>query len=123
MLSRMTKINSYKDLRVWQQGMDVVDLCFDIIDVLPTKYCFIFCNQLLRAAISIPANISEGTRRPRKAYLNHLSIALGSEGELETLLEIIRRRKLAPPKLLADAIASTESAGRMLHALVRSLEQ
>lgn len=65
MLSRMTKINSYKDLRVWQQGMDVVDLCFDIIDVLPTKYCFIFCNQLLRA----------------------------------------------------------ESAGRMLHALVRSLEQ
>ena len=119
----MTRITSYKDLQVWQLSMDLVDVCFDIIDVLPPRYAFTFCNQLLRSSISIPSNTAEGSRRPRRAYLNYLSIALGSQAEVETLLEVIKRRRLAPPLLLSKASLLTESIGRMLHGLVRSLEQ
>lgn len=67
----MNQISSYKDLKVWQVSMDLVDVCFDIVEAIPHPYRFIFCDQLLRAGISIPSNIAEGSRRTTKGYLNH----------------------------------------------------
>jgi four helix bundle protein len=119
----MTTIISYKDLQVWQASMDLVDVCFDIVEALPQQYRFTFSNQLLPSGISIPSNIAEGSRRPRKAYLNHLSYSLGSQAETETLLEVIRRRNLAPPALITNGFSLAESIGQMLHGLVRSLER
>jgi four helix bundle protein len=115
-------ISSYRDLQVWHASMDLVDICFDLVEALPSSHRFIFCNQILRAAISIPSNIAEGSRRPRRAYLNHLSICLGSHGGLETLMEILRRRNLAPHAMLSRIGTLGDSVGRMLHGLVRSLE-
>jgi len=122
-LRRMAKLNSYKDLKVWQLGMDLLDVCFEIVEVLPPKYVFTFCNQLLRAAISIPSNIAEGSRRTRKGHLNHLSYSLGSQAELETVLEVIKRRKLVSASLVTKGTNLAETVGRMLHGLVESLEQ
>lgn len=82
---RMTQINSFKDLTVWQVSLDLADVCFDIIEAIPHPYRFAFANQLIPAGISIPSNIAEGSRRPTKAYLNHVSYSLGSHGEVETL--------------------------------------
>ena len=88
----MAQINSFKDLVVWQVSMDLAYLCFDFVETIPHPYKFTFADQLLPAGISIPSNIAEGSRRPTKAYLNHLSYSLGSHGEVETLFEVIRRR-------------------------------
>ena len=118
----MSKINSYKDLEVWRVSMDLADLCFEVIEALPARYRFIFSDQLLPAGISIPSNIAEGSRRPTKAYLNHLSYSLGSQAELETVLLIIRRRKLASVALIQSALTLAERIGQMLHRLVASLE-
>ena len=74
---RMTHINSFKDLTVWQVSMDLADVCFDIVEAIPHPYRFTFANQLIPAGISIPSNIAEGSRRPTKAYLNHLSLLAG----------------------------------------------
>ena len=79
-------------------------------------------SQLIPAGISIPSNIAEGSRRPTKAYLNHLSFSLGSHAEVETLFELIRRRKLVPPPLLAKGVVLIEPIGKMLHGLTESLE-
>jgi four helix bundle protein len=119
---RMTNISSYKDLVVWQVSMDLADVCFDIVEAMPHPYRFIFADQLLPAGISIPSNIAEGSRRPTKAYLNHLSYSLGSHGEVETLFELIRRRKLVPQALLTSGFALVAPVGKMLHGLVESLE-
>jgi four helix bundle protein len=118
----MTQINSFKDLTVWQVSMDLADVCFDIVEAIPHPYRFTFTNQVIPAGISIPSNIAEGSRRPTKAYLNHLSYSLGSHAELETLFELVRRRKLAPDSLLAKGIVLGEPVGKMLHGLVESLE-
>lgn len=83
LLRRMKQINSYKDLTVWQVSMDLVNVCFEIVEAIPHPYRFIFCDQLLRAGISIPSNIAEGSRRTTKGYLNHLSYSLGSQAERE----------------------------------------
>src|SRR4051794_38834452 len=96
----MASVPSFKDLQVWRVSMDLVDVCFDVVEALPDRYRFVFSHQLLSAGVSISSNIAEGSRRPRKAYLNHLSYSRGSEAETETLLELIRRRKLAPEPFL-----------------------
>ena len=88
----------------------------------PISVQFTFCNQLIPAGISIPSNIAEGSRRPTKAYLNHLSFSLGSHGEVDTLFEVIRRRKLAPESLLTKGIMLMDPIGKMLHGLAESLE-
>ena len=54
--------------------MDLADVCFDIVEAIPHPYKFTFADQLIPAGISIPSNIAEGSRRPTKAYLNHLSV-------------------------------------------------
>src|SRR5688572_8916071 len=117
----MTQITSYRDLTVWQVSMDLADVCFDIVETIPHPYRFTFTNQVIPAAISIPSNIAEGSRRPTKAYINHLSYSLGSHGELETLFELIQRRKLVPQALLTKGIRLAEPVGKMLHGLVESL--
>jgi len=48
--------------------------------------------QLRRACVSVVSNIAEGfNRRSRNAYRNHVSIALGSQAEVSTQLELALR--------------------------------
>jgi four helix bundle protein len=102
--------------------MDPADVCFDIVEAIPNPYRFTFADQLIPAGISIPSNIAEGSRRSTKAYLNHLSFSLGSHGEVETLFELIHRRKLVPNPLLSKGVVLIEPIGKMVHGLVESLE-
>ncbi|MFP5380397.1 MAG: four helix bundle protein [Vicinamibacteria bacterium] len=84
-------INSFRDLEVWQHGMDLVVLVHEVTRRLPSAE-FDLRRQIRRAAVSIPANVAEGwRRRSRPAYRYHVSIALGSQAELDTEIEIARR--------------------------------
>ncbi|HET9468647.1 MAG TPA: four helix bundle protein [Vicinamibacterales bacterium] len=118
----MTTINSFRDLTVWPVSMDLADVCFDIVEAIPHPYRYTFTNQVIPAGISIPSNIAEGSRRPTKAYLNHLSYSLGSHGELDTLFELLHRKKLVPEPLLSKGVVLLEPIGKTLHGLAESLE-
>ncbi|MGE3401696.1 MAG: four helix bundle protein [Vicinamibacterales bacterium] len=66
--------------------MVLVERVYDLSRGFPPDERFGLTSQVRRAAVSIPSNIGEGSRRKRrKAYLNHLDIALGSQGEVEVL--------------------------------------
>ena len=56
----------------------------DVIGHLPRSEKYELASQLRRSSTSIPFNIAEGWARPTRVYINHLSIALGSEAELKT---------------------------------------
>ena len=51
---------SYKELIVWQKAMKLVELIYQHIRIFPSEERFRFCDQLSRAAISVPSNIAEG---------------------------------------------------------------
>jgi four helix bundle protein len=76
-------IGSYRDLDVWALSMDGVDEVLRRVKAMPRDE-FDLRRQIKRAAISIPANVAEGWCRKdrRQAYQNHISIAMGSGGEL-----------------------------------------
>jgi hypothetical protein len=77
-------MQGYRDLAVWQRGMDLAAETYALTKVFPRDELFGLTSQARRAAASIPANIAEGWgRQTRPAYANHLRIAQGSLKELE----------------------------------------
>ena len=113
----------YRDLEVWQLGMNLVEESYAIVKSMPAADRFVFGDQIIKAAVSIPANIAEGSRRPRPAYRNHVSIALGSQAELETHLQIARRLGLVTEERFASVDAQARSVGRLLNGLHASLKR
>ena len=76
-------IKSFRDLRVWQAAMDLVEQIYLLTRTFPKHEIYGFASQMQRAAVSIPSNIAEGhTRGYTKEYLHHLSIARASLAEL-----------------------------------------
>lgn len=87
-------LNSFKELHVWQRSMDLVDLVYDDVTArLPITERYALADQLRRAAVSIPSNIAEGSKRGTRAdFRQFCRIALGSAAEVETQLLIVQRR-------------------------------
>jgi four helix bundle protein len=113
---------SFRNLDAWQRGMDLVDCVFTTTRRLPPAESDLR-QQMRRAAISIPANLAEGFRRNRRtAYQNHVSIAMGSHGELETHFEVAFRNHLLDPTQCRDVLRLCESVGALLYQLRDALE-
>lgn len=120
----MGVIKSYRDLEVWQKAMRLAEVCYKATEEFPKREIFGLSSQLRRAAVSIPSNIAEGnSRNSRPAYLNHLSIALGSQSEVETQVELASILNMIPPDRAREILALAGQVGRMLHALIASLER
>ena len=87
-------IRSHKDLKVWQESMDLVTEIYRISDFFPEKEKFGLTSQIRRCAISIPSNIAEGcARKGNRELLQFLYVSLGSLAELETQYEIAQNLK------------------------------
>ena len=116
-------IQSYRDLKVWQQGMDLAEGCYLATRQFPRDELYGMISQIRRASASIPANISEGYgRKSRNEYIQFLYIAQGSLKELETHLLLSQRVKLAPKEVIVPLLTQCESVGRLLTSLIRALE-
>jgi len=86
------KIQSYKDLIVWQKSVLLCEKIYILTEKFPKSEMYGLTSQIRRAVVSIPSNIAEGrSRGSRRDFAQFLRIALGSTAELETQLEISRR--------------------------------
>lgn len=116
------RIRSYRDLDVWQSGVDLVTRVYEITRKLPKEEVFCLSSQMQRAAISIPSNIAEGHARTScKEFLQFISISLGSLAELETQIHIANRLSYLDDAQTRITFELTESVGKMLRGLQRSL--
>ena len=80
-------MNNYKELKVWQKSMDLVEKVYVLTSTLPTEERYGLISQIQRSAVSIPSNIAEGAgRNSNKEFRNFLGIANGSTNELNTQL-------------------------------------
>ena len=81
-------ITTFRDLDVWQVGMDLVVHIYSMANRLPPDERFGMASQMRRAAVSIPSNVAEGHACTlRRRYRNHVRVALGSVAELATNVE------------------------------------
>ncbi len=119
----MEPIRSFRDLEVWQRSMDLIDMVIAASRELPRQE-FDLRRQMRDAAISIPANAAEGWRRKKRraAYQNHVSIAMGSQGELETEFEVAFRNHLLDRDRCQALVDLNRRVGVMLDRLHDSLD-
>ncbi|ESY76178.1 hypothetical protein X740_30080 [Mesorhizobium sp. LNHC221B00] len=116
------KINSYKDLIVWQQAMDLAVATYSLTKTWPKEELYGLTSQIRRSANSIPANIAEGYGRDnRGSYQQFLRIAQGSLKEFETHLLIAEHIGLATHDQAYQTLLATEGIGKMLRQLILKL--
>jgi len=115
-------MKSFRELRVWQRALDLVEKIYLVTRKFPREETYGLMSQIRRAVVSVPSNIAEGhTRNHIKEYLHHLSMAQASLAEVETQLEIANRLKYIRPNELKELISEINSLGRQLYALRNSL--
>ena len=116
------RLNSFRDLRVWQLSMELVEIIYRLTRNFPKHEIYGLTSQIQRAAVSVPSNIAEGhTREHTKEFLHHLSIAQASLAELDTQLEIAARLNYLETSELGPVRERVVSLGKQQYALRNAL--
>jgi len=123
-MTERSEIRNYRDLSVWQLGMDIAVRVYEVTREFPADEKFGLTSQLRRAAGSVPANVAEGhARSSTKDYLRYVAIAIGSLAETSTFIELAGRLEYGNVDELRRIYEMTTEERRMLRSLQRSLRQ
>ncbi|VAW13264.1 hypothetical protein MNBD_BACTEROID03-2774 [hydrothermal vent metagenome] len=86
--------HNFKKLKIWEEGMNIVDDTYKVIKTFLDFERYNLISQLIRCAISIPSNISEGTSKSTDKHFNkYVEDSLGLAFERETQLIAAYRQK------------------------------
>jgi four helix bundle protein len=120
--SERPRVESHRDLLVWQKSMDLVVAIYRETDAWPPQEKFGLVQQLRRCAVSVPSNIAEGQgRRSDREFVHFLRIAHGSLREAETQVTLGQRLGYCSIETEERLIDRTSEIGRMLQGLIRTI--
>lgn len=118
----MNKVNSYKELIVWQKSILLTTAIYILLRSFPEDEKFGLASQIRRSVISIPSNIAEGFGRgTTKSFLQFLYISRGSLYELETQLYIAKELSFCQENKEIDNLLL--EIGKMLNAMINKLKK
>lgn len=118
----MEKIRSFKQLRIWNKGIEIVEDVYRLTKGFPREEQYGLISQMRRAAVSIPSNIAEGFKRfHSKEYRQFLHITLGSAAELETEMIIARKLGYLNEGDLNGLSEKIDQLSKMTSALLKKL--
>lgn len=116
-------MKNFKDLFVWQKGIDLVELVYKRTEHYPPQEQFGLTNQQRRAAVSIASDIAEGhMRSTAKDFRHFLRMALGSAAELETQTIIAGRLGYPTTEQRDELIEKIEEVTKMTASLAAKLK-
>ena len=115
-------MHRYEDLEVWQIAYQLVRDLYVDTRRFPREETYGLVAQIRRAAVSVPSNIAEGARRSTPGEVrNQLSVASGSNGEVECLIRLSADLGFMEPAVSAKRRSATGQVDRMLRSLIRTL--
>ena len=115
-------VESYRDLKVWQRGMKLVEQVYTLTEPFPASEKYELTSQLRRAAVSVPSNIAEGWgHSSRKQYIHFPELARSSLFEIETQIRIANRLGYVNADERDQLLSETDAQSKMLLSLMRSL--
>lgn len=118
------KVKQVEDLRVWQEGHALVLETYKLKKKFPKEEIYILVPQIIRAAISVPANITEGFyRNTTKEFIQFLYVARGSIGEVIYYLALAKDLKYIDEQTYQSLRERYNNLAKSINALIRSLKQ
>jgi four helix bundle protein len=115
-------VSDFKKLHVWQKA-HALSLSIDRMckRIRGSRYASLR-SQIYRAAMSIPANIAEGSgKNSDRDFARFVGYALGSSSELEYHLIVARDTKVIPEGEFVSSISQTITVRKMLYGLLNCL--
>jgi four helix bundle protein len=121
----MSAIQSYKDLMIWQKGIQIVVLTYKLAKSFPQEELYAFTSQIKRASVSIPSNIAEGYgRNTEKSFSHFIDISRGSLFELETQLLIAKELDFIVDFELYEKVNTLiHEESKMINAFSKSIQK
>ena len=111
------KYQSFEDLLIWKESMRH---CVEIYRLFKECRDFGFKDQIQRAAVSVPSNISEGyERQTDKEFIQFLFIAKGSNAELRTQLYLAIELGYVEKKSGLELVENTRKISGMIQGLIK----
>ena len=117
------KINSFEDLIVWQKAIDLSVLVYKKTEKFPKEEMFGLTSQIRRASNCVSLNISEGSVKTTKGFINQLTIAHGSAVEVLSGSILANRLGFINQDDLQSARNQVSEVTKMLNSLISSLEK
>lgn len=119
----MEKVKGFRGLVAWQKAYELTLEVYRVTMTFPKGEVYGLVSQMRRAAVSIPSNIAEGyQRQSRKEYMQFLSIAYSSCGELETQILLSHDLGFLGEPNFKRAIGLQEEVSKLIFKLIKSLE-
>ncbi|MBO7098836.1 MAG: four helix bundle protein [Bacteroidaceae bacterium] len=116
-------MRDFRKYEIWQKAIDIADRVYAICDKFPRYELFALCDQLRRAAVSIPSNIAEGASRTSSLEFAHfLEISIGSAFEVETQLQIAKRREYITDDIFNEMVNELQSLERQINTFIIKLK-
>ncbi|MFQ6035068.1 MAG: four helix bundle protein [Sedimentisphaerales bacterium] len=116
------KIKTYRDLDIWNAGIEVVKDIYKSTEEFPKQEIYGLVSQMRRSAVSIPSNVAEGFRRySNKEYKQFLYTSLGSCAELETQITIARELQYIQEDKETGLLERLDHICRMISNLIKKL--
>lgn len=111
-------MQNFRKLAVWQRSHRLALEIYRLTKNFPSEERFGVTSQLRRAAVSVPTNIAEGSkRRQPRDFAHFLNIAEGSLAETEYLLIFSTDLGYIEADAANNFLAETEEILRMLNSL------
>ena len=120
----MSEVKSYKDLLIWQKGIEIVSMTYSLVSSFPKDELYALSSQIKRSSVSIPSNIAEGYgRQTTQNYIQFVRIARGSLFELETQLLLANKLGFVnDEKLFMELSTQVIEEGKMINSFLNKLE-
>ena len=113
---------NHKELKVWRKSIELVIEIYKLVKMLPKEETYALSDQMRRAAVSIPSNISEGNgRESDREFLRFLLIAQGSNAEIETQLIICEELGYISNERLQIAFQLNDEVAKMLKMFIMKI--
>jgi four helix bundle protein len=117
-----TNPRSYKDLIVWQKGIDLAKVIYRLTRTYPSEEKFGLVAQMRRAAVSVPSNLAEGqARHTTGEFIQSISHAEGSVAELDTQIILSIELNFCSEANAKSPFGLIGELGKMLNVLRRKL--
>lgn len=117
-------MKDFRNLKVWEISHQIALSIYNITLSFPREEMYGLINQIRRASISIPTNISEGCGRGSSIdFRRFLQISFGSACEVEYLLLISYELKYLLKKDYDQLVSQIIETKKMLSGLIKKLNE